>query len=109
MNVLLISVTERTAEIGIRKAIGANPRKIREQFLIEAIVICIFGGLGGVILGIAIGNLISGLISDEGAFIVPWLWVFVGFAICIAVGLISGTYPAFKASRLDPIEALRFE
>jgi putative ABC transport system permease protein len=108
MNIMLVSVTERTREIGIRKAIGANPRKIREQFLIEAIVICLFGGLGGVILGIGIGNLISNLVS-AGTFIVPWLWVIVGFAICIVVGLVSGTYPAFKASRLDPIEALRFE
>lgn len=108
MNIMLVSVTERTREIGIRKAIGANPRKIREQFLIEAIVICVFGGIGGVVLGIAIGNIISNLVS-AGTFIVPWLWVFVGFAICIVVGLVSGTYPAFKASRLDPIEALRFE
>jgi putative ABC transport system permease protein len=108
MNIMLVSVTERTREIGIRKAIGANPRKIREQFLIEAIVICLFGGLGGVIFGIGIGNLISNLVS-AGTFIVPWLWVIVGFAICIVVGLVSGTYPAFKASRLDPIEALRFE
>jgi len=108
MNIMLVSVTERTREIGIRKAIGANPRKIREQFLIEAIAICMLGGIGGVILGIGIGNIISNIIS-AGTFIVPWLWVFVGFAICIIVGLISGTYPAFKASRLDPIEALRFE
>jgi len=108
MNNMLVSVTERTREIGIRKAIGANPRKIREQFLIEAIVICLFGGLGGVVLGIAIGNIIATIIG-AGAFIVPWLWVFVGFAICIVVGLISGSYPAFKASKLDPIEALRFE
>jgi putative ABC transport system permease protein len=108
MNIMLVSVTERTREIGIRKAIGANPRKIREQFLIEAIVICLFGGLGGVVLGITIGNVIATIIG-AGKFIVPWLWVIVGFAICIVVGLISGSYPAFKASRLDPIEALRFE
>jgi putative ABC transport system permease protein len=108
MNIMLVSVTERTREIGIRKAIGANPRKIREQFLIEAIVICLFGGAGGVILGITIGNVIATLIG-AGTFVIPWLWVLVGFMICIVVGLVSGSYPAFKASRLDPIEALRFE
>ncbi len=108
MNIMLVSVTERTREIGIRKAIGANPGKIREQFLIEAIIICLLGGVAGVILGIAIGNLIANLIS-AGTFIVPWVWVIVGFAISITVGLISGYYPAYKASKLDPIEALRFE
>jgi putative ABC transport system permease protein len=108
MNIMLVSVTERTREIGIRKAIGANPRKIREQFLIEAIVICLFGGAGGVILGITIGNVIATLIG-AGTFVIPWLWVLVGFMITIVVGLVSGSYPAFKASRLDPIEALRFE
>lgn len=108
MNIMLVSVTERTREIGIRKAVGANPKKIRQQFLIEAIVICVLGGIGGVILGIVIGNLISNFIA-AASFIIPWIWVFVGFSICIIVGLISGYYPAFKASKLDPIESLRFE
>ncbi|GAA5021084.1 ABC transporter permease [Marivirga lumbricoides] len=108
MNIMMVSVTERTREIGIRKAIGASPAKIRLQFLWEAIVICQLGGLAGVILGILIGNGISALIS-EGGFVVPWLWMIVGLIICVAVGLISGYYPAHKASKLDPIEALRYE
>jgi len=108
MNIMLVSVTERTREIGIRKAIGATPKKIRQQFLIEAIVICILGGIAGVILGLVIGNFLASIIA-AGAFVVPWIWIVVGFTICIAVGLISGSYPAFKASRLDPIESLRFE
>jgi putative ABC transport system permease protein len=76
--------------------------------LIEAIVICQMGGIVGVLLGIGIGNGISMMIS-EGSFIIPWLWIMVGLVICVAVGLISGYYPAYKASKLDPIESLRFE
>ncbi|MEQ9302399.1 MAG: ABC transporter permease [Marinoscillum sp.] len=108
MNIMLVSVTERTREIGVRKALGATPLKIRQQFLIEAIVICQMGGVGGIILGIVIGNLTSSLISD-GSFVVPWIWILFGVTVGMIVGLISGYLPAYKASKLDPIESLRFE
>ena len=108
MNIMLVSVTERTREVGVRKALGATPLRIRQQFVIEAIVVCVLGGIGGVILGILIGNLISKAIGIN-AFVVPWLWMLVGMLICIVVGLLSGYYPAHKASKLDPIESLRFE
>ncbi len=108
MNIMLVSVTERTREVGVRKALGATPLRIRQQFIIEAIVVCIMGGVAGVILGIGIGNLISSIIGIEG-FVVPWVWVTVGLVVCIVVGLISGYYPANKAAKLDPIESLRFE
>lgn len=107
MNIMLVSVTERTREIGIRKAIGATQKNIRSQFLVEAIVICQIGGLAGILLGIALGNLIGFFLG--AGFIMPWLWVITGVTLCIVVGVISGIYPAIKASKLDPIEALRFE
>jgi putative ABC transport system permease protein len=108
MNIMMVSVTERTREIGIRKALGATPLRIRQQFLIEAIVICILGGILGVILGIGIGNVVANAIGP-GGFLIPWTWIIVAFLICIFVGLASGYFPARKASRLDPIESLRYE
>jgi putative ABC transport system permease protein len=107
MNIMLVSVTERTREIGIRKAIGATKRLIRNQFLVEAIVIGQLGGFLGIILGILIGNIISLLIGS--AFIIPWLWMATGVFLCFAVALISGIFPAQKAANLDPIESLRYE
>jgi putative ABC transport system permease protein len=107
MNIMLVSVTERTREIGLRKAIGATPSVIRKQFLIEAIVICLIGGIGGIILGMAAGNLIAVQIS--GTFVVPWFWLFCAIGLCTFIGLSSGFYPAKKAAKLDPVEALRYE
>lgn len=107
MNIMLVSVTERTQEIGIRKALGATRAVIKQQFLSEAIVICQIGGIVGIVLGIIAGNGISVLIGNP--FIVPWVWVITGVALCFGVGVIAGYYPAAKASRLDPIESLRYE
>ncbi|WP_421941100.1 ABC transporter permease [Pedobacter sp.] len=107
MNIMLVSVTERTREIGIRKAIGANPAVIRRQFLIEAVVICLMGGILGIFLGIVLGNIIS--LAMGGAFIIPWIFIILGFILCVLVGIGSGYYPAKKASKLDPVEALRYE
>lgn len=107
MNIMLVSVTERTREIGIRKSLGATQGNIRRQFLVEAVVICQIGGIAGIVLGVTIGNLM-GLAMDAG-FIVPWNWIIGGIALCFVVGIASGFYPAMKAAKLDPIEALRYE
>lgn len=107
MNIMLVSVSERTREIGVRKALGATKLFIRRQFLIEAIVICQLGGLLGIVLGVSAGNLLA--LQFGVGFVVPWAWVMGGIIICVGVGMVSGIYPAIKASNLDPIEALRSE
>jgi putative ABC transport system permease protein len=107
MNIMLVLVTERTREIGVSKALGATKANIRMQFLTEAVLICQMGGALGIILGIAIGNLVS--VFFESGFIVPWGWVIGGIVFCFAVGIAAGIYPAVKASNLDPIDALRYE
>ncbi len=107
MNIMLVSVTERTREIGIRKAIGAKGRTVMQQFLMEAIFIGQIGGIFGIIFGILAGNMVASLIGSP--FVIPWVWVITGVALCFIVGIISGYYPAQKAARLDPIESLRYE
>jgi putative ABC transport system permease protein len=107
MNIMLVSVTERTREIGIRKAIGARKSGILTQFLIEAVTLCLFGGLVGILMGVGIGNFVGGLINAQAA--IPIDWVLIGLSLCVLVGVIFGTYPAYKAANLDPIEALRYD
>jgi putative ABC transport system permease protein len=107
MNIMLVSVTERTREIGIRKAVGARKSNILTQFLLEAIALCIVGGIIGIVLGVGIGNFAGSFLNAQAA--IPIDWVIIGIMLCVFVGVILGTYPAYKAANLDPIEALRYE
>lgn len=107
MNIMLVSVTERTREIGVRKAIGAKANTVKQQFLIEAVIIGQIGGVLGIVIGIFIGNMVSVMIGST--FIIPWVWIITGVILCFVVGVVSGYYPAQKAARMDPIESLRYE
>ncbi len=107
MNILLVTVAERTREIGIHKAVGANSRSIKNQFMIESIIIGQLGGLLGIFLGILAGNGVSLVIGSS--FVVPWQWMMVGVLLCLLVSFGAGVLPAIKASKLDPIDALRYE
>jgi putative ABC transport system permease protein len=107
MNIMLVAVTERTKEVGLIKALGGKKRTVILQFLLEAIIISVLGALLGIILGISLGNFFSLVIST--GFVVPWNWVILAIVICSVTGLLAGLYPALKAGRLNPIEALRYE
>ncbi len=107
MNIMLVAVNERTKEIGLSKALGATKKDIRSQFLFESVLISLMGAVAGIIAGILMGNLVALLLHT--GFVVPWGWVISAIFVCSFVGLVSGLYPAFKASKLDPIVALRYE
>ena len=107
MNIMLVTVKERTREIGVRKALGATNKIIRNQFLTEAIVITELGGVLGTVSGIILGNIVSKVIGSS--FIIPWFWIIIALIVSLAVGLISGIFPASKASKLNPIDSLRYE
>ena len=107
MNIMLVSVNERTKEVGLIKAIGGKKKNIRQQFLFESTIISLLGAFFGIILGVLIGNVFAMFLGT--GFVVPWLWVCIGIAICTLVGLGAGLWPAIKASRLNPIVALRYE
>ncbi|MFZ1319979.1 MAG: ABC transporter permease [Ignavibacteria bacterium] len=107
MNIMLVSVTERTKEIGIRKAIGAKSNSILIQFLVEAVILCELGGIIGIFLGVLTGNLLGMYLNSP--VVIPYDWVVIGLVVCSAVGIGFGVYPAYKAAKLNPIDALRYE
>jgi putative ABC transport system permease protein len=107
MNIMLVSVTERTREIGTRKALGASSQVIVVQFLAEAIIVSVMGGIAGIIMGLAVGNGLAFALDAQAVF--PLKWMLLALVVSIVVGVVSGWYPAKKAAALDPIEALRYE
>jgi putative ABC transport system permease protein len=107
MNIMLVSVTERTKEIGVRKSIGARRISILIQFLIEAVVLSLTGGLAGIFFGVIAGNGLA--MWMKASIVFPWDWAAIGLIVCTVIGVGAGLYPALKASRLDPIESLRYE
>ena len=107
MNIMLVAVNERTREVGLIKALGGKRKNIRQQFLFESTIISLLGALFGIILGVLVGNLFSMVLKT--GFVVPWAWIIGGIIICSGVGLLAGLWPAIKASRLNPITALRYE
>ena len=107
MNIMLVAVNERTKEIGLIKALGGTSKDIRAQFLYESILISLLGAVAGIIAGVLLGNVVAILLKT--GFVVPWAWVIAGIFVCSFVGLAAGLYPAYKASKLDPIVALRYE
>jgi len=107
MNIMLVAVNERTKEVGLIKAIGGKSRNVRQQFLFESVIISLLGAVFGIFLGVMVGNLFSYILNT--GFVIPWGWVATGIIICSVVGLAAGIYPAMKAARLNPIDALRYE
>jgi putative ABC transport system permease protein len=107
MNIMLVAVNERTREVGLIKAIGGKSKNVRAQFLFESILISLMGAAFGIVLGILVGNIFASYLNT--GFIIPWNWVIGGIVICTIVGLLAGLYPAMKAAKLNPINALRYE
>lgn len=107
MNIMLVAVSERTKEIGLAKALGCTAKDIRAQFLYESVFISLMGAAAGIVAGILVGNLVAILLKT--GFVVPWGWVIAAIVVCSLVGLAAGLYPAYKAAKLDPIVALRYE
>jgi len=107
MNIMLVAVNERTKEIGLAKALGATRGSIRTQFMFESVLISLMGAVAGIVSGILLGNVVAVLLHT--GFVIPWGWVVAGIMVCFFVGMIAGLYPAVKASKLDPIVALRYE
>ncbi len=107
MNIMLVAVNERTKEIGLTKALGATKKDIRTQFLSESVIISLLGAVVGIVVGVLAGNIVAVLLKT--GFVIPWMWVAIAVVVCTIVGLLAGLIPAIKASKLDPIVALRYE